>query len=131
MTIPSLTRRINRNTAELPSFAGTAVYTRLAVADDDAIAEQERKLIEYAESNGYGRCVCYRDNGKNGEHLNRPALMELLAGVETGKIKIVIVQDLNRLTRNYWKLDELVNLLTAKDALLISVEDGGVVNGVE
>jgi DNA invertase Pin-like site-specific DNA recombinase len=107
----------------------TAVYTRLAFADDEAIAEQKRQMIEYAESSGYANCVLYRDNGKSGAALARPELIRLLADIESGKIGTVIVQDLARLSRDYLRLDELVNLMTANNVLLISVADGGAVNG--
>jgi DNA invertase Pin-like site-specific DNA recombinase len=116
---------------EFTETAKTALYTRLAYADDEKIAEQERKLLEYAKANGYMQCVCYRDNGKSGATLNRPELQDMLLDVESGVIETVIVQDLARLSRSCLQLDELVNLLTANDALLISVADGGAVNGVD
>jgi DNA invertase Pin-like site-specific DNA recombinase len=74
-------------------------------------------------------CFRYRDNGQNGVTLDRPELRNMLSDIQSGVIKTVIVRDRARLSRNYIQLDELVNLLTANDVLLISVADGGVING--
>jgi DNA invertase Pin-like site-specific DNA recombinase len=111
--------------------AKTAIYTRIMFDDCEAILEQERKLLEYAFDNGYENCVSYRDNGKNGITLNNPEMQEMIADVKSGAIDTVIVQSLDRLTSNYWLLDELVSMLTNHDVSLISIADGGVVNGVE
>jgi DNA invertase Pin-like site-specific DNA recombinase len=109
----------------------TAIYTRLALADDERISEQERRLLEYAEAKGYSECACYRDNGQSGVSLIRPELVRLIADVESGAVGAVIVQDLARLSRDYWQLDELVSLMTANDVLLISTADSGAVNGAK
>ena len=109
----------------------TAIYTRLACADDEAILEQERRVLKYANDNGYELCAVYRDNGQSGVSLVRPELVRLLADIESGAVGVVIVKDLARLSRNYWQLDELVNMMTANDVLLISIADGGVMNGGE
>jgi DNA invertase Pin-like site-specific DNA recombinase len=74
---------------ESAQTAKTAIYTQLASADDERIAKQERELLEYAEGNGYGQCVCYRDNGKSGVTLNRPELQNMLSDVESGVIATV------------------------------------------
>ena len=127
MKAPIFTRPLD----ESASAAKTAIYARVASADDWAIESQERFLLTYAENNGYGQCVCYRDNGESGVTLNRPALRDMFLDIESGVIGTVIVKDLSRLSRNYWELDELVSLMTAKNVLLISVSDGGVVNGTD
>jgi DNA invertase Pin-like site-specific DNA recombinase len=109
----------------------TAIYTRLALADDTAIKAHERKLLDYAKRNGYGNCACYRDNGQSGLSPSRPSLQAMLDDVKSGGIGVVIVLDLARLSRNYWRLDEIVTALTANDVLLISIANSGVVNGIE
>ncbi|GHV41775.1 hypothetical protein FACS189490_09330 [Clostridia bacterium] len=111
--------------------ATTAIYSRVASADDFAIELQEQIILDYADRNGYGRCACYRDNGKSGLNTNREGLQSLLSDVKSGAVKVAIVRDLSRLSRDYCQLDELVTLLTANDVLLISVADGGVVNDAE
>jgi DNA invertase Pin-like site-specific DNA recombinase len=52
------------------------------------------------------------------------------ADIESGEIGVVIVQDLSRLSRDCWQLDELVNLMSANDVLLISISDGGAANAL-
>ena len=131
MNSPTLTRRMPVTFDEFASAAKTAIYTRLDSANDEIIEEQERGLLKYAENNGYEQCVCYRDNGKSGVTLNRPELQDMLLDIESGVIDVVIVKDLARLSRNYWELDELITLMTSNDVRLISVSDGGVVNGID
>ena len=54
---PAIYLRFARTDSAFVKTAKTAIYTRLACADDEEIAEQERKLIKYAEDSGYGQCV--------------------------------------------------------------------------
>jgi len=129
MKAPTFTRRMPVTFDEFANSAKTAIYTRIAHADDEIIEEQERELLKYAESNGYEQCVCYRDNGKSGMTLNRPELQDMLLDIESGVIDVVIVKDLAKLSRNHMQMVELINLMTANDVLLISVSEGGVMNG--
>ncbi|GHV10299.1 hypothetical protein FACS1894217_15720 [Clostridia bacterium] len=129
MKPPKFTRRMPLTFDEFANSAKTAIYTRLACADDERIEKQESELLKYAEITGYKKCVCYRDNGKSGVTLNRPELQDMLLDIESGVIDTVIVKDLARLSRNRLELVELINLLTENDALLISISDGGVMNG--
>jgi DNA invertase Pin-like site-specific DNA recombinase len=115
---------------EFEKIAKTAIYTRLACANDERIEEQENELIKYAENNGYKQCVCYRDNGKSGATLNRPELQKMFSDIESGVIDTVIVQDIARLSRNFWEFEKLTNQLTEKNVLLIAVSDGGAMNNI-
>ncbi|GHV32063.1 hypothetical protein FACS18949_01940 [Clostridia bacterium] len=60
-----------------------AIYLRVASDDDFAIETQEQITRDYAARNGYGRCVCYRDNGKSGLNVNREGLQSLLSDVKS------------------------------------------------
>jgi hypothetical protein len=52
----------------------TAIYCRVALTNDIAIARQEKQLREYAKEHGHAETVSFRDNGFPGNTLNRPAL---------------------------------------------------------
>jgi DNA invertase Pin-like site-specific DNA recombinase len=109
----------------------TALYCRTAVRDDFAIKNQSDRLSVFASANGYKNQGFYIDNGESGSTLCRPGLQDMILDIESGVIDVVIVKDLARLCRNYLELDKLINLMTANEVRLISVAEGGAVNGTD
>jgi len=79
----------------------TAVYSRLAFADADRIAEQEQKLLRFAAENGHSDYVCYRDNGESRNTLDRPGMQELTKDIIGGRIGTVIILDISRISRSH------------------------------
>lgn len=62
---------------------------------------QEKFCRKFADDNGYKVIEVYRDEGKSGTSLNRPALQDLLAKCQEDKdINAVVVQETDRLARN-------------------------------
>jgi DNA invertase Pin-like site-specific DNA recombinase/transcription elongation factor Elf1 len=62
---------------------------------------QEKFCRKFADDNGYKMVEVYRDEGKSGTSLNRPALQDLLAKCQEDKdINAVVVQETDRLARN-------------------------------
>jgi len=106
-----------------------AFYCRVAHADADALAAQERHLLDYAEDNGYEdgkfnkHCV-YRDNGGSGSTLDRPGMNMLMADIRDGRVDVLIVKDISRVLRNYIKLDGWFRFLKKHGVVFISVNDG-------
>jgi DNA invertase Pin-like site-specific DNA recombinase len=90
----------------------TALYCRTALADDERIAEQEASLRQYANKQGYGNSVCYRDNGESGATLTRPAMGKLIRHIRDGRICRIIVQDLARVARNYIEVQKFLQFLS-------------------
>jgi hypothetical protein len=56
----------------------------------------------------------YDDGAFSGASLDRPALQELLAGVRSGKIDVIIVYKVDRLTRSLTDFAKLVELFDAE-----------------
>jgi DNA invertase Pin-like site-specific DNA recombinase len=102
----------------------TALYCRLAVEDNNRLAEQERNLFCYAEDNGYANCICYRDNGQSGVQRNRPELKRLLNDIRAHAVERVIVSDIARLSRSFIETSELLELFSKYNVEFISVGDG-------
>ena len=106
-----------------------AFYCRMALADTDALAVQERHLFNFAEANGYEdgefnkHCV-YRDNGGSGSTLDRPGMNMLMADIRDGRVDVLIVKDISRVLRNYIKLDGWFRFLKKHGVVFISVNDG-------
>ena len=63
----------------------------------------------------------YDDGGFSGGNLERPALQRLLADIRTGRIDIVIVYKVDRLTRSLPDFARLVELFDAQDVSFASV----------
>src|SRR5207344_3112969 len=63
----------------------------------------------------------YDDGGLSGASLDRPALQNLLAGVRAGKISIVVVYKVDRLTRLLADFAKLVELFDQHGVSFVSV----------
>ena len=81
------------------------IYCRVSTEEQAekgfSLDAQEKLCRNFAERSGYGVAGVYRDEGKSGTKLNRPALQDLLAECTKGtSIQAVIVQETDRLARN-------------------------------
>jgi DNA invertase Pin-like site-specific DNA recombinase len=63
----------------------------------------------------------YDDGGLSGASLDRPALRQLLADVRAGKITIVVVYKVDRLTRSLADFAKLVELFDEHDVSFVSI----------
>lgn len=88
------------------------LYCRVSTADQAregySIDEQIERLTKYAESQGFDNIEVYVDPGFSGASMNRPALQKLIADVEAGKVKKVLVYKLDRLSRSQKDTLELI-----------------------
>lgn len=94
--------------------------------ESDTIANQRRLLRKTAVEKGflYSELVEYIDDGHTGTNFQRPAFQKLLADVENGKIKAVIVKDFSRMGRDYIGVGEYVEQYFPKRGVrIISVND--------
>lgn len=83
---------------------------------------QEKFCQKFAEVNGYKIVGVFRDEGKSGTNLNRPALQDLLAKCQQDKsIDSVIVQETDRLARNTKDHLTIRAILKKAEVKLISV----------
>jgi site-specific DNA recombinase len=63
----------------------------------------------------------YDDGGYSGGTLDRPALQRLLADIRAGKIQIVVVYKVDRLTRSLADFAKLIELFDAHGVSFVSV----------
>lgn len=89
-----------------------ALYSRVSTAEQASegysIAEQQERLKLYCESRGWKRYKHFVDGGFSGANLDRPALQEMIEGIEAGTIDKVIVFKLDRLSRSQKDTLELI-----------------------
>jgi DNA invertase Pin-like site-specific DNA recombinase len=63
----------------------------------------------------------YDDGGLSGGTMERPALKRLLADIESGRIDVVVVYKVDRLTRSLTDFARIVEIFDARDASFVSV----------
>ncbi|RYG30040.1 MAG: recombinase family protein, partial [Burkholderiales bacterium] len=63
----------------------------------------------------------YDDGGFSGGSMERPGLRRLLADVEAGKIDVILVYKIDRLTRSLADFARIVDVLDAKGASFVSI----------
>ena len=114
----------------LGKFSRCAIYTRkstehnldLAFTSLDAQREACEAYITSQADEGW-RLVAdrYDDGAFSGASLERPALQRLLADVRAGKIDIVLVYKVDRLTRSLADFAKLIELFEAHSVSFVSV----------
>ena len=101
-----------------------ALYIRVSTLDQAregySLAAQQAALEAWATTHGYATAL-YQDAGISGKDIrHRPAMCQMLADVEAGKIAVVAVWAMSRLTRSVADLYTTLELLAAKGASLMS-----------
>lgn len=81
------------------------VSTQEQAAEGYSIDEQLERLKKYCEAMGWKAFKPFVDAGFSGGNTNRPALQDMIAAIQAGKIEKVVVYKLDRLSRS--QLDTL------------------------
>jgi len=63
----------------------------------------------------------YDDGGISGGHMERPGLKELMGDIDTGRVDVVVVYKVDRLTRSLTDFARLVDLFDQHDVSFVSV----------
>ncbi len=84
----------------------TALYERLSRDDDmesesNSITNQKSFLEAYAQEHGFTNFRHYTDDGFSGGDFDRPGWQQMIADIEAGIVKAVLVKDMSRVGRNY------------------------------
>jgi DNA invertase Pin-like site-specific DNA recombinase len=107
-----------------------AIYTRKS--SDEGLEQEfnsldaQREACEaYITSQRHAGWVAvpdmYDDGGLSGGTMERPALRRLLIDIKAGKVQIVVVYKVDRLTRSLADFAKIVDVLDAHDASFVSV----------
>lgn len=84
------------------------VSTDEQVKEGYSIAAQDNKGKAFIESQGWTVHDVYVDDGESAKDLDRPDLQRLLRDAEEGKIDVIVVYRLDRLTRSVKDLYDLL-----------------------
>lgn len=109
----------------------TAVYARLSIEnskkndDGDSIEGQIEICRDYISEHPYLHLAdTYVDNGWTGTNTDRPEFQRLLADIQEGKIKALVIKDFSRFSRDYIEAGNLLeNIFPAMRVRFISVVD--------
>ena len=87
------------------------VYLRVSTemqVDRNSLSTQESQLLSYAEMHGWSVAKVFTDAGLSAKDTRRPALQEMLQWAKDGKINVILVAKIDRISRN---LMDLLNLI--------------------
>jgi site-specific DNA recombinase len=107
-----------------------AIYTRKSSEEGleqefNSLQAQREACEAFIKSQRHEGWVCvpdgYDDGGLSGATMERPALQQLLAEIRAGRVDIVVVYKVDRLTRSLADFAKIVEILDAKGASFVSV----------
>lgn len=116
----------------LSNEAITALYCRLSVddpnggdEDSNSIQHQKEMLLTYCKANGYPNVRVYVDDGYSGTNFERPDFKRMIADIEAGEVKRVIIKDMSRLGRDYLQVGMFTEVFFQEhDVHFIAISDG-------
>jgi site-specific DNA recombinase len=109
---------------------GCAIYTRVSTEhgleqDFNSLDAQHGAAQAYIRSQAHAGWTLirsrYDDGGYSGGSTERPALQRLLADIRTGKVDVIVVYKVDRLTRSLADFAKLVELFDAHSVSFVSV----------
>ncbi|MBN1794239.1 MAG: recombinase family protein [Candidatus Omnitrophica bacterium] len=103
-------------------------YVRVSTTqqiDRDSLRTQEERLRQYCKAQGFElyKNKPYKDEGISAKDTKRPAFEELMNDIEAGRIQVVIVTRLDRITRSLKDLIELMEKLQRHNVKLVSLTE--------
>jgi site-specific DNA recombinase len=107
-----------------------AIYTRKSSEEGldqefNSLQAQREACEAFITSQRHEGWVCltkaYDDGGFSGATMVRPALQQLLADIAAGRVDIVVVYKIDRLTRSLADFAKIVEILDARSASFVSV----------
>ncbi|MBB6229522.1 DNA invertase Pin-like site-specific DNA recombinase [Polymorphobacter multimanifer] len=107
-----------------------AIYTRKSTEEGleqafNSLDAQREACVAYIASQRHEGWVLspelYDDGGFSGGNMNRPGLTQLMAEVQAGRIQVIVVYKVDRLTRSLADFAKIVEVLDAAGASFVSV----------
>ncbi len=125
-----------RKKPEVQKTVRVAIYTRKSVENglnqDFSTLDAQREAIEayVASQKGEGWVALperYDDGGFTGANMDRPAFKRLLHDIELGKVDIVAVYKIDRLSRSLADFAQLIQFFEKHGASFISITADGLI----
>ena len=127
------TKGVSRDAHNEQSCNATALYERLSRDDElggesNSITNQKTFLEHYAREQGFTGCRHYTDDGYSGGNFDRPGWKQLIADIENGIVKTVIVKDMSRVGRNHIETGFYTEVYFARMGVRFIAENNGIDN---
>jgi len=122
--------RPTRNGTRRSARVRCAIYTRKSSEEGleqefNSLLAQREACEAFITSQRHEGWLClragYDDGGFSGATMARPALQRLLADITAGRVDIVVVYKIDRLTRSLADFAKIVEILDARSASFVSV----------
>lgn len=113
-----------------------ALYERLSRDDElsgesNSIVNQKIMLENYAAQNGFTNIRHYTDDGYSGGNFERPAWKQLVADIESGKVRTVIAKDMSHIGRDYLQTGFYTEILFRENGVRFIAITNGVDSNIE
>ena len=122
-----MSRRPTRSSVE-PETRRVAIYTRKSTTmgleqEFNSLDSQRESCLAYIQRQPGWKLVDerYDDGGFTGANIDRPAFTRLMADVETGKVDVIVVYKVDRLSRSLLDFVKVMERLGAAGASFVSV----------
>lgn len=99
------------------------VSTLAQVEEGQSPDAQLQSIESFANYRNLQLIDVYRDDGLSGDNLQRPQLDALRQRIRDGEVDVLIVRNIDRLTRNGSDLKELLDELDRHDVRLVTTDD--------
>ena len=99
--------------------------TREQAEDGFNLDEQERRIKEYVNlyyDDANINFSMIREEGASAKSLQRPRMKEIIIQIQKGEIDIIIIHNLDRLTRNLNDMQTLLQLFSDYNVELVSLK---------
>lgn len=93
--------------------------------DGDGFTRQTEAITRYAAAHGLTVANAFRDEGVSGtkDLENRPALQDLLLAIDSGEVRTVLIERLDRLARDLMVQETILGDLRKRGITVISVAE--------
>lgn len=99
------------------------VSTLAQVEEGQSPEAQLQSIAAFADQRNLGLTDVYRDDGLTGDNLHRPHLEALRRRIRANEVDVLIVRNIDRLTRNGSDLKELLDELDRHNVRLVTTDD--------
>lgn len=90
---------------------------------EESLSGQAQRIMDYAREQQLGEPQIYQDPGYSGRTSQRPGLRALKRAMKANRVRVLIIDRLDRLSRNLFVLLDLVRLFNEHGVRLVSVRE--------
>jgi site-specific DNA recombinase len=103
-----------------------AIYTRKSTSagleqEFNSLDAQRESCAAYASRQGWQVVATYDDGGFTGANIDRPAFQRLLSDIDAGKVDVVVVYKVDRLSRSLLDFARVLERFEARKVAFVSV----------